>query len=148
MPACVRETVGWLSARSLPINRPMVSPSLSITTGSKVTSLRMTIYLLIVVGDWWLAVGPPKYSSSQEVDHLNDMNYNQRQHQRSHNDVRGQPHFQRMMQIDQRVNPPHGYGLLNGAEEISLLVGGEALGHGLQFPVDHGDYLFQRFTPE
>src|SRR5919112_4832208 len=113
MPACSRETVGWLSTSSQLGSRPILSPSETSATGSTFKASRVTTNLLSRVC---------MSSTDCEEDDLHDVYEHEREHERRGDDVRREPELQELVQVYERVYAPEHDGRLDGFEQQSARV--------------------------
>src|SRR5215207_2848262 len=123
MPACRRETAGWLSTTSQLGSLPIFRPSVTRVTGSTFRSSRSMMKLLSCVC--------MSLSADGEEDDLHDVDEHQRQHQGGRDDVRRDPELEQLVQVDERVHATERHRRLDGFEQELARLGVEAAGLGL-----------------
>src|SRR5262249_25862609 len=139
IPAWVRETVGWLRTRSLPVSRPIVSPSVSRTTGYVSRSLRVMMNLLVAISN---------DLSHRKIDHLNNMYQHQRKHQRGREHVWGDPQLERLVQVDERVHTTTDGRQLDDLKETVPVRLGQSVRHLLELKSRAFFHRLEIFTLE
>src|SRR5918992_545647 len=106
MPACRRETDGWLSTTSQLGSRPIFRPSVTSVTGSTFKSSRSMMKRLSCVSI--------SLSADGEEDDLDNVDEHEREHQGGRDDVRREPELEQLVQVDERVHPPERHRRLDG----------------------------------
>src|SRR5215207_9368089 len=140
MPACRRETAGWLSTTSQLGRRPIFRPSVTRVTGSTSRSSRSMMKLLSCVCI--------SLSADGEEDDLDDVDEHQRQHQRGRDDVRREPELEQLVQVDERVHAPERHRRLDGFEQELARLGVEAARLGLVGLARRGEQRRQLLAPK
>src|SRR5215212_626453 len=140
MPACRRETAGWLSTTSQLGRRPIFRPSVTRVTGSTFKSSRSMMNLLSCV-----SMG---LSADGEEDDLNNVDEHQRQHQGGRDDVWREPELEQLVQVDERINAAERHRRLDGFEQKLARLGVEAARLGLVGLARRGEQRRQRLAPD